>query len=31
MAGAVISVLPNVLLFVQRYFIAGIAHTGSKG
>ncbi len=33
MAGAVISVLPNILLFVflQRYFIAGIAHTGSKG
>lgn len=33
MAGAVISVLPNVLLFLflQRYFIAGIAQTGLKG
>lgn len=33
MAGAVISVLPNVLLFLflQRYFIAGIANTGLKG
>jgi len=33
LAAAVISVLPTVLLFVvlRRYFIAGIAHTGSKG
>lgn len=33
MAGAVISVLPNVLLFLflQRSFIAGISQTGLKG
>lgn len=32
MAGATISVLPNILLFLflQRYFIAGIAQTGLK-
>lgn len=33
MAGAVISVLPNIVLFLflQRYFIAGISQTGLKG
>lgn len=33
MAGAVISVLPNMLLFLwlQRHFVAGISQTGLKG
>lgn len=33
MAGAVISILPNILLFLflQRHFIAGISQTGLKG
>jgi len=33
MAGATISILPNIVLFLflQRSFISGIAHTGTKG